>query len=118
MMRLPKFSYRTPRTIAEAVKTMADAGPEGQFVAGGTDLYHNMKRRQQMPKTVISVMRLSELNRVEGEGKVGLTIGASVVVSDICDHPIINRDYPVLGSAAGTISTAILRNLGTRRGKQ
>ena len=78
-MRLPKFEYRTPRTIAEAVKTMADAGPEGQFVAGGTDLYPNMKRRQQMPKTVISVMRLSELNRIEGEGKVGLTIGASVM---------------------------------------
>ena len=92
---------------------MADAGPEGQFVAGGTDLYPNMKRRQQMPKTVISVMRLSELNRIEGEGKVGLTIGASVLLSDICDHPIIKRDYPVIDSAARTISTPILRNMGT-----
>ena len=59
MMRLPKFTYRVPRTIAEAVKTIADAGPEGQFVAGGTDLYPNMKRRQQTPTTVISVMRLA-----------------------------------------------------------
>jgi CO/xanthine dehydrogenase FAD-binding subunit len=58
MMRLPKFVYRTPRTVAEAVKIVADTGPESQFVAGGTDLYPNMKRRQQMPKTVISVMRL------------------------------------------------------------
>ena len=55
MMRLPKFEYRVPRTIAEAVKLIADAGPEGQFVAGGTDLYPNMKRRQQTPRTVISV---------------------------------------------------------------
>jgi len=38
MMRLPKFVYRTPRTIAEAVQIVAATGPEAQFVAGGTDL--------------------------------------------------------------------------------
>jgi 4-hydroxybenzoyl-CoA reductase subunit beta len=113
MMRLPKFEYRIPRTIAEAVKIISDAGPEGQFVAGGTDLYPNMKRRQQTPGTVISVMRLAELNRIEGDGKSGLTIGASVLLSQICDHPIIRRDYPVIASAARTISTPILRNMGT-----
>src|SRR5580765_6480852 len=87
MMRLPKFEYRTPQTIAEAVKIMADAGPVGQFVAGGTDLYPNMKRRQQTPKTVISVTRLQELNQITGDGKSGLNIGASVTLTDICDHP-------------------------------
>src|SRR6185436_15061223 len=113
MMRLPKFTYRTPRTIAEAVKVFADAGPEAQFVAGGTDLYPNMKRRQQTPKTVISVMRLPELNQITGDGGTGLVIGASVTLTDICEHPIIKRDYPVIAAAARTISTPILRNMGT-----
>ena len=113
MMRLPKFEYRVPQTIAEAVKIMADAGPAGQFVAGGTDLYPNMKRRQQMPKTVISVMRLDELNQIIGDGSTGLKIGASVILTDICEHPIINRDYPVVAQAARTISTPLLRNMGT-----
>jgi len=113
MMRLPKFEYRTPQTVAEAVKVMADAGPVGQFVAGGTDLYPNMKRRQQTPKTVISVMRLSELNQISGDGSSGIRIGASVILTDICEHPIINRDYPVVAQAARTISTPILRNMGT-----
>src|SRR5881227_3431418 len=96
MMRLPKFVYRTPRTVAEAVKIVADAGPEAQFVAGGTDLYPNMKRRQQMPKTVISVMRLPELNQVTRDGSRGLAIGASVTLTDICENEIIKRDYPVI----------------------
>jgi 4-hydroxybenzoyl-CoA reductase subunit beta len=113
MMRLPKFVYRTPRTVAEAVKVFADAGPEAQFVAGGTDLYPNMKRRQQMPKTVISVMRLPELNQITGEGKSGIRIGASVTLTDIVENPIIKGDYPVIASAARTISTPILRNMGT-----
>jgi 4-hydroxybenzoyl-CoA reductase subunit beta len=113
MMRLPKFEYHTPQTIAEAVKIMGNAGPSGQFVAGGTDLYPNMKRRQQTPKTVISVMRLKELNQITGDGSSGIRIGASVILTDICNHPIINRDYPVVAQAARTISTPILRNMGT-----
>jgi 4-hydroxybenzoyl-CoA reductase subunit beta len=92
---------------------MADAGPEGQFVAGGTDLYPNMKRRQQTPRTVISVMRLTDLNQITGDGSCGIRIGASVTLTDICDHPVINRDYPVVANAARTISTPILRNMGT-----
>src|SRR5687768_10563435 len=113
MMRLPKFEYRVPQTIAEAVKTMAETGPAGQFVAGGTDLYPNMKRRQQMPRTVISVMRLPELNQITGDAQLGIRIGASVTLTDIVEHPLINRDYPVVAHAARTISTPILRNMGT-----
>jgi 4-hydroxybenzoyl-CoA reductase subunit beta len=113
MMRLPKFDYLVPREIAEAVKIIGDVGPQGQFVAGGTDLYPNMKRRQQTPKTVISVMRLKELNQIAGDGKSGVRIGASVTLTDICENPIINRDYPVVAQAARTISTPILRNMGT-----
>ena len=113
MMRLPKFSYLVPREISDAVKMMGDAGPEGQFVAGGTDLYPNMKRRQQTPKTVISVTRLKELNQITGDGRSGLRIGASVALTDICEHALINRDYPFVAQAARTISTPILRNMGT-----
>lgn len=112
-MRLPKFDYRAPREISEAVKIIAGAGPEGQFVAGGTDLYPNMKRRQQTPKTVISVMRVPELNRISGDGKSGVRIGASVTLTDVCENSIINRDYPVVAHAARSISTPILRNMGT-----
>ena len=103
MMRLPKFDYRVPREIAEAVKIMADTGPEGQFVAGGTDLYPNMKRRQQTPLTVISVMRLPELNQITGDGMSGIRIGASVTLTEICEHPLINQEYPVIAQAARTI---------------
>ncbi len=113
MMRLPKFTYLVPQTIPEAAKMMGDAGPAGQFVAGGTDLYPNMKRRQQTPQTVISVARLKEIHQVTGDGKTGLTIGAGVTLTDICDHPTINRDYPAAARAARLISTPTLRNMGT-----
>ena len=112
-MRLPKFEYRVPRTIAEAVKIIGDVGPTAQFVAGGTDLYPNMKRRQQTPQTVISVMRLQELNQITGDAQSGIRIGASMTLTQIIEHQLINRDYPVIAQAARTISTPILRNMGT-----
>jgi 4-hydroxybenzoyl-CoA reductase subunit beta len=62
---------------------------------------------------VISVMRLDELNRITGDGSHGLHIGASVTLTDICENEIINRDYPVVAHAARTISTPLLRNMGT-----
>ncbi|HYH85577.1 MAG TPA: xanthine dehydrogenase family protein subunit M [Pyrinomonadaceae bacterium] len=112
-MRLPKFAYLVPRTLGDAVRMMGDAGPSGQFVAGGTDLYPNMKRRQQTPRTIISVGRIPELHRIEGDGKEGLRIGAGVSLTEIVEHPIINRDYPFVARAARTISTPTLRNMGT-----
>ena len=113
MMRLPKFEYRVPKEMKDAVRMMADAGAQGQFVAGGTDLYPNMKRRQQTPQTVISVARLPELNQITGDGRSGVRVGAGVSLTDLCEHPVINRDYPMVAAAARTISTPILRNMGT-----
>jgi 4-hydroxybenzoyl-CoA reductase subunit beta len=112
-MRLPKFEYRVAREVRDAVRMMADAGAAGQFVAGGTDLYPNMKRRQQTPRTVISVGRIAELNQITGDGKSGVRIGAGVSLTDLCEHPVMNRDYPMVVAAAQTISTPVLRNMGT-----
>jgi len=113
MMRLPKFTYLVPRTVGEAVRLKGEAGPEGQFVAGGTDLYPNMKRRQQTPRTVISVGRIPELRRVEGDGREGLRVGAGVSLTELVEHPVVNRDYPAVARAARLISTPTLRNMGT-----
>jgi len=113
MMRLPKFTYRVPTTVSDAVKMIGDAGADAMFVAGGTDLYPNMKRRQQTPKTVISVARLRELCEIRGDRIEGMRIGSSVSLTDICNHPVINRDYPFVAEAARLISTPILRNMGT-----
>ena len=55
MMRLPPFQYLAPVSVADAVKLMADHGPEAMLVAGGTDLYPNMKRRQFEPTVLVGL---------------------------------------------------------------
>ena len=109
MLRLPSFTYLQPRSLAEALRMKADAGPDGMFVAGGTDLYPNMKRRHQEPKTVISLMGIPELRRAD-DG----TIGAGVTLTDLADRP--SGRPAVVGHAARLVSTPLLRNMGTLGG--
>ncbi len=116
MLRLPSFRYLQPRSLAEAVALKADAGPNGMYVAGGTDLYPNMKRRHQEPKTVISLMAIPELG---ADGRIGgsadrMVLGAGVTLTTLSDHPTIRRS--AVGTAARLVSTPLLRNMGTLGG--
>ena len=40
-------------------------------------------------------------------------VGAGVSLSELIEHPVIRRDYPMVAEAARTISTPTLRNMGT-----
>ena len=112
MLRLPRFRYLSPKTIADAIAMKADAGGEGAFVAGGTDLYPNMKRRQQTPRSVVGLARVAELSGIRfSEG--GVVLGAGTVLSEIENHPRIRAEWPALAHAIAEISTPPLRNMGT-----
>src|SRR5256712_1720620 len=111
MLRLPSFSYLQPKTLTEALAMKRDAGPDGMFVAGGTDLYPNMKRRHQEPKTVISLMGIPELGRLDGR-----TVGPCVTLSALSDSPTVRQSYGVVSHAARLVSTPLLRNMGTLGG--
>jgi len=113
MMRLPPFTYLAPLSVGEAVRMMADHGPEAMFVAGGTDLYPNMKRRQFEPKVLVGLRGIRELVGVRGEPRTGLTIGAGTTLTDVSEHAGVCEHFPALAVAAGLVSTPPLRNMGT-----
>ena len=113
MLRLPKFRYFEPRSVKDAVQMIADHGPEAMFVAGGTDLYPNMKRRQQTPKVVVGLARLNGLRRIKGTPETGMVLGAGLTLTEVCEHRRLRRAYGVVAQAAELISTPLLRNMGT-----
>jgi 4-hydroxybenzoyl-CoA reductase subunit beta len=113
VLRLPPFRYLAPPSIGEAVRCFADAGPGAMLVAGGTDLYPNMKRRQFEPKTLVGLRAIRELRGVRGSAREGLTIGAGTTLSAVSSHPEVARHYPAVAVAAGVVSSPQLRNMGT-----
>ena len=90
-----------------------DAGPDGMYVAGGTDLYPNMKRRHQEPKTVISLATIESLRRVSVEPGASAVIGSGMTLTEIETHAGFRSNYPVVAHAAELVSTPLLRNMGT-----
>src|SRR6476620_7978495 len=114
MMRLPYFTFESPRTIAEAAELLAAASGEAMLVAGGTDLLPNMKRRQQVPRTLVGLRRVAEL-RVIANGD-GLRIGAGVTLTRLVRDPRVRASYGALWQAASQVATPHLRNMGTLGG--
>src|SRR6266542_574282 len=116
MMRLPEFSYLAPVSVADAVKLMVDHGPAAMLVAGGTDLYPNMKRRQFEPSVLVGLRGVRELAGVRGSARAGLAIGSGTTLTAVARHADVARHYPALAAAAGLVSTPQLRNMGTLGG--
>jgi 4-hydroxybenzoyl-CoA reductase subunit beta len=113
MMRLPPFTYLAPVSVTDAVKLMADHGPEAMLVAGGTDLYPNMKRRQFEPSVLVGLRGIRDLIGVRSSANAGMTIGAGTILTAVSEHAEIARSYPALATAAGLVSSPQLRNMGT-----
>ena len=116
MLRLPPFRYLAPRTLDQAVHLLAQEGEQAMPVAGGTDLYPNMKRRQFTPPVLIGLRGIEELKHIEGSPQQGIRIGAGVTLAAVADHPALQQYYPALATAAASVSTPQLRNMGTLGG--
>jgi 4-hydroxybenzoyl-CoA reductase subunit beta len=114
MMRLPHFRYHAPGDVAEAARILAGDGPQAMLLAGGTDLLPNMKRRQQLPRTLVSLRNIAELKALNIGG--GLTLGAGLTLSEIVASPRVREGYPGLWQAAAQVATPPLRNMATLGG--
>lgn len=113
MLRLPPFRYLAPHRLDEAAQMLEQEGEQAMLVAGGTDLYPNMKRRQFTPPVLIGLRNIPELKNINGSPEQGVHIGASITLTTLSEHPMLRLHYPALTTAAGSVSTPQLRNAGT-----
>src|SRR5712691_10245511 len=123
MLRLPRFRLIEPRSYGEAEQLLAENGA-GQLdrgrgtptlhvmlVAGGTDLFPNMKRRQFTPEVLISLARVHEAAGIQHNGH--LDISAGTTLTAVASDAGIRERYTALAQAAELVSTPQLRNMGT-----
>ncbi len=113
MMRLPEFRLTQPKSIEDAVSILQGEGDAARLVAGGTDLYPNLKRGHQTARVLVSLRRLGGLSTIEGDAVRGVTIGAMTTLAAITRNAMLVKHYPGVVRAVASISTPTLRHMGT-----
>ena len=115
MMRLPLFEFRAPRTLEEAARILDGERTNAMPLAGGTDLLPNMKRRQQVPRMLMSLRHIESLNRMTLSDS-GSRLGACLTLSEIAADPRFRNGLTALAQAASLVATPQIRNMATLGG--
>jgi 4-hydroxybenzoyl-CoA reductase subunit beta len=115
MLRLPRLDYLKPSSVREAAAFKAELGPRAMYVAGGTDVFPNLKRRQFATDALIGLAHLAELRGIRREDGI-FRIGAAVTLTELARDPSLLEAVPGYVEAAAGVSSPPLRNAGTAGG--
>jgi carbon-monoxide dehydrogenase medium subunit len=102
-MKAAPFTRHVPKTVAEAVKLLAEVAPQvGRVLAGGQSLVPIMAFRLAKPAHLVDINEIDELGRIDDDGKT-LTIGARV------RHAAFHK--PVTANSLGVLLSTVARNI-------
>ena len=114
-MKPAPFVHHAPRTVDEAVATLAEFGHDGKVLAGGQSLVPILNMRLATPGHIV------DINRVAGLDTVEVSPGA-IRVGALVRHAALERSEeayaasPVLRQALGYVAHPVIRNRGTAVG--
>jgi carbon-monoxide dehydrogenase medium subunit len=111
-MRIRPFDYWEAPSLDEALTELEVSGADTKIIAGGTDLVLNMKKKNILPRRVISLHNLNELDFVKPDDS-RVRIGALTKHADIAANPFLKQHLPILCEAVGLIGSWQIRNVGT-----
>jgi carbon-monoxide dehydrogenase medium subunit len=106
------FDYRSPTSLQEALKLLAERGDDAKVMAGGMSLIPLLKLRFSQPALIVDIGRLpgmAEIKRDDGH----VRIGALVRHVDIERSAELGKMIPLMGEAVHWIADPLVRNRGT-----
>jgi len=113
------FEWINAASVEEAVQLLktpqspADIDDNPRPIAGGQDLLTTMKDYLTRPPRLVNLKSIRGLDRIEGNARKGLRIGALVTLDQLEENAMVRRSFPGLAEAAHSIGTPQIRNLGT-----
>lgn len=102
--------YVLAKSLDEALEALR--GGNARVVAGGTDLWLDLKSGKVSVDTLVSISGISELKEISMcDGRI--RIGAAVTHGEVASSPVIRRSAPLLAQACGSVGSVQIRNIGT-----
>src|SRR3984957_8685931 len=107
-----KFAFVDCTTVDEALGQLGDGAT---IKAGGIDLLDLMKDDIVSPPKLVNIRNVASLRGITTD-KDGRHLAPLATLSEIADHPEIQRRYTALADAAGHAATPQVRNMATLGG--
>lgn len=108
-------TYFTPTSVQEALRLLAEYGPQARVIAGGTDLLLELERGVRWASVLIDISRTPGLDGIALEGNE-VRLGPLVTHNRLVASPVVvDRLFP-LAQAAWSVGAPAIRNRGTLGG--
>src|SRR5258708_10968623 len=106
------FEYRSPTTLAEAVRLLRSGNGNAKVISGGQSLMPMMAFRLAVPELLVDLKHITELNMIR-IGDDGVHLGAKVRWCDIASDQRLAKAHPLLAEAITHVAHYQIRNRGT-----
>jgi xanthine dehydrogenase YagS FAD-binding subunit len=104
-----RFEWVNASSVDQALASLTDGAA---FKAGGIDLLDLMKDGIVRPSRLVNIRQINGLDEIREDDK-GLRIGPLVTLTEIEEHPVVQKKYTALSEAAARIATPQIRNMAT-----
>ncbi len=112
---IPNYDLRVPASLREALALLASEPGTWQPFAGGTDLMVLLEAGKLSHRHFLSVSKLADLRGIEVSAEA-VAVGALSTYMEIQNHPVLQREFPLLCSAARETGSIATQNRGTLGG--
>lgn len=109
---LNRFEYIKPKTVDEVILHLSRLGKEAKILAGGTDLFVQIKKKRVFPRYLIDLMGIPELGQIE-EKNGEVRIGSGVTLASLERSTFIQGRFGSLWKAVRGIGSPQIRNMGS-----
>lgn len=111
-MKPAPFRYARPRTVAETVTALAEAGGDAKVLAGGQSLVPMLNFRLLRPAILVDINRIPGLAHIKDAGDE-IRVGALTRHHQLETSSVIAEHLPVLRAAMTHVAHLAIRNRGT-----
>jgi 2-furoyl-CoA dehydrogenase FAD binding subunit len=111
-MKPAAFDYVRAETLDEALEVLRQEGSDARIIAGGQSLMAMLNMRLARPRTLIDIMRLPELARIDARGDT-IIVGAGVRQAALLAWPELGRSLRLVALALPWTGHAQTRSRGT-----
>lgn len=112
---IPVTAYHFPPSLTEALGILERFSGKARILAGGTDVFPELRRRDSAAEVLVDISRLPGLNTITQAGEE-IRLGALVTHAQAAASPLIREKAGLLAEGAAAVGSPQIRNVATVAG--